>query len=706
MKKLSKLTLMVILIVFTINCEKDENLPPTCSIISPQNGAIIDFGNKITISVSASDIDGQIKEVTCYIGQKLIGSKQNHPYNFEVPEGSLPGVYSIKAIAIDSDGLSAETKSHSITISAINPVVVTLETISVGSNKIEIKGRVDDDGGASISSRGFCWNTSGNPSINNNKIDIGSGLGEFEGIIENLDPGKKYYISAFATNIKGTTYGNVKEVVTNTIIPSVNTIEVSNVEARSAIGKGEVINNGGSEVLDRGICFSLNSNPTIENDKISGGIGVGVFECTLIELTPNSKYYMKAYAENSKGVSYGDELEFTTLVGSPMVSIINISNITAYSVNAYGEIISNGGDTIVRNGFCYNKIGSPTINDTVVDSDLGGNSFNFGINNLDPGTTYFISSFAENSIGIAYSDVLEFNTNAIIPEVVTKEALSISYYSAETEGEISYDGGDEVIKKGICWNTTGNPSINDNKTDEGSGDNIFTSTFTNLLPNTKYYFRVYAQNSVGVGYGQVKSFNTLELPAPMWLRDDTGDFSGTIGLVSGSTPTVFYVRFEKPLNWEACKITSVNLGLLNTVGWAFEIVAFDNTQYSGGKPFPKGPVNVLKQVEYIYTSSSGNWQVFNVSKTINTQYFYIGMKTNSVLGPKMAFNLFTPASDNNTSGIYQGDDAIAIINDANFFVRVFIEYTQGSSSKSSWIDADIEFNRKSIFTPIDELFNE
>jgi len=72
--------------------------------------------------------------------------------------------------------------------------------------------------------------------------------------------------------------------------------------------------------LDIGICFSLNSNPTIENDKISGGIGVGVFECNLIELASNSKYYMKAYTENSKGVFYRDEQEFTTLVGSPVSS--------------------------------------------------------------------------------------------------------------------------------------------------------------------------------------------------------------------------------------------------------------------------------------------------------------------------------------------------------------------------------------------------
>jgi len=98
------------------------------------------------------------------------------------------------------------------------------------------------------------------------------------------------------------------------------------------------------------------------------------------------------------------------------------------------------------------------------------------------------------------------------PTVNTFSVTNIASDSAESGGNVIDNGSASVTSKGVVWSTAENPTVEDNngKTDEGKGTGEFTSTVTNLTPNTIYYVRAYSTNSAGTGYGKQKKFTTLK----------------------------------------------------------------------------------------------------------------------------------------------------------------------------------------------------
>ena len=95
-----------------------------------------------------------------------------------------------------------------------------------------------------------------------------------------------------------------------------------------------------------------------------------------------------------------------------------------------------------------------------------------------------------------------------MPIVVTQEVSDITTNTAKVSYNVVEDGGAEVTSHGICWGTSQEPTIEGNKTNEGSGVGTFTSELQDLSPKTTYYVRAYAINSEGVSYGEEKSFAT------------------------------------------------------------------------------------------------------------------------------------------------------------------------------------------------------
>ena len=85
------------------------------------------------------------------------------------------------------------------------------------------------------------------------------------------------------------------------------------------------------------------------------------------------------------------------------------------------------------------------------------------------------------------------------PTVSTTDVTEITATTAVSGGTILDDGGDAAITNGVCWNTSAEPTVNNNKTvDAGSAS--YVSNITGLLPNTTYYLRAYATNSGGTSY--------------------------------------------------------------------------------------------------------------------------------------------------------------------------------------------------------------
>lgn len=102
------------------------------------------------------------------------------------------------------------------------------------------------------------------------------------------------------------------------------------------------------------------------------------------------------------------------------------------------------------------------------------------------------------------------NSNETLPTLTTAVITSIETTTAISGGIISSDGASNVTSRGICWSTNTNPTTADSKTSDGTGTGNFVSNLTGLLPNTTYYVRAYATNSVGTAYGNQVSFSTFE----------------------------------------------------------------------------------------------------------------------------------------------------------------------------------------------------
>ncbi len=124
--------------------------------------------------------------------------------------------------------------------------------------------------------------------------------------------------------------------------PQISTKPIINIESNFASSGGTIISDGNSPILQKGVCWSKNPNPTISgnlaNDFSVDGSGTGSFVSELDDLEPNTTYYVRAYATNAVGTAYGSELSFTTLDGgAPM----NIYTGTVYLHNQ-GDVISFG----------------------------------------------------------------------------------------------------------------------------------------------------------------------------------------------------------------------------------------------------------------------------------------------------------------------------------------------------------------------------
>jgi len=191
--------------------------------------------------------------------------------------------------------------------------VPILTTTEVTNNNSSSGGNITNEGSSPITSRGIYWGKNSTPTIYDSITLSGSGTGIFTSAIRNLSPGTNYYVRAFATNSAGTGYGEALSFATAATYPVVTTNAVSNILATNATCGGIVTSDGGSTITARGICWSTSINPIVSlPTKTIDGIVIGVYTSNLTGLQHATTYYVRAYATNSVGTSYGNQITFVT----------------------------------------------------------------------------------------------------------------------------------------------------------------------------------------------------------------------------------------------------------------------------------------------------------------------------------------------------------------------------------------------------------
>jgi len=361
--------------------------------------------------------------------------------------------------------------------------------------------------------------------------------------------------------------------------PVLTTADVTEISFSTAASGGDVTDDGGSPIITRGICWSINPNPTISDSIATEAGGSGPFTCSITNLTPNTMYYVRAFATNIDCVGYGNEITFTTSQTTlPVLTTAAISSIESTNAVSGGNITSDGGLSVTVRGVCWGTSQDPTIADSVSQDGEGTGIFTSLITGLTQGTAYYVRAYATNTLGTSYGATESFKTLAP-PTITTASITGLAQTSAISGGNVSDSGGVSITARGVCWSTSSNPTIAlSTRTSDAPGTGVFTSSITGLILNTTYYVRAYATNSIGTSYGREISFNTL--------KDD--------------------------------QIADIDVNVYNTITIGTQVWLKENlktTKYADGNQIPNVPDNGQWQ-----NLNSGAWRYYNDDSQYNTPY--------------------------------------------------------------------------------------
>ena len=187
---------------------------------------------------------------------------------------------------------------------------------------------------------------------------------------------------------------------------------------------------GAGAVTARGVCWSTGQNPTITDNKTTDGTGSGAFSSSITRVNAETTYYVRAYATNSIGTSYGTQVSFSTKL--PVISTTVLSSITATNANSGGNLTDIGGAAVTDRGVCWSTSSNPTISDNKTTNGTGSGIFTSYISGLTFGTTYFLRAYATNSIGTAYGSEISFRTNSNPISIGSDYAGGIIFYIDNT----------------------------------------------------------------------------------------------------------------------------------------------------------------------------------------------------------------------------------------------------------------------------------
>ncbi len=212
-------------------------------------------------------------------------------------------------------------------------------------------------------------------------------------------------------------------------LPVVQTLQATNQSDNTVVLNGKVIDENNSAVKERGFCWSVNPNPSLNDSVVNSNFGPGDFSAQLLGLSYSKKYYYKAFATNTHGTSFGEEFSFTTPIRDPIIDV----NIASFDFNSSIATINYrvipGRNSLVSHGVCYGLMPSPTLLDNLIEVGNNSGTFNCELTNLELQKEYFVRIFVQDTDKITYSDDISISTMIDGPTLNLKEGPA--YTSAD-----------------------------------------------------------------------------------------------------------------------------------------------------------------------------------------------------------------------------------------------------------------------------------
>lgn len=283
-------------------------------------------------------------------------------------------VASCKKSSDNASNTSGSSTNSDVRVTTYTPQDITATTAKCGGDAIVTQG-------LTLTEIGVCWNTNGNPVASDYHLSTETWNESFVCTLTGLEPETKYYVRAYALRGLEYYYGECKCFTSSSgELPTVTTSEVTNIMKYSATGGGCVTSDGGVPVIEQGICWSVRPNPTIQDTHNCCYDGLGSFSVNMTGLEQNTLYYVRAYATNYYGVSYGSQISFTTLnpppvgtynghdyidLGLPSGTLWATCNIGAITPEDYGDYYA-WGETESKTAYTWDNYKYCFIDNNVV----------------------------------------------------------------------------------------------------------------------------------------------------------------------------------------------------------------------------------------------------------------------------------------------------------------------------------------------------
>lgn len=477
-------------------------------------------------------------------------------YSTKVSGLSLDREYHLRAYVINKAGICYSSNELIFCIRT-SPAEVEIYDVSdknTTDGSVVFNGGITYEGSPVYTERGFVYALSNNPTINDNKIIIdGKGIGSYSTKVSGLELDRTYYLRSYAINASGTSYSkNEISFCISTRLAEVSLGEVTNTKTTdgSAIFNATITDVGDPAYYERGFVFGENSNPTVNDKKITstGESESGDYCATITGLTLDKAYYVKAYVINKKGIAYSSQQKmFTISTTAPSVKISDITDLDLNNGSATiaSNVISAGDPAYTERGIVYGVNNSPTDNGNVVlpVSGSGTGAYTAYINSLELNKTYYVWAYVISQGKTYYSDVKTFILEPIVP-VLTVSAASGKNFTTKSitlNGGITNAGTPSYSERGFVYGFNTYPTIDENKVVvPGNGTGDFSRVVANLIVNQKYYVRTYAIQDGKVFYSSTQkefniyptapSCNTISV-TELSYSNKSARFTGTISSV-------------------------------------------------------------------------------------------------------------------------------------------------------------------------------
>ena len=298
--------------------------------------------------------------------------------------------------------------------------------VEIGETEATATARIDSDGGREVLERGFVWSaTSTSPSLDRGDPSqtVDGTEADFSLRLSGLEKGQRYYIRAYARNEVGLGYSSVSEFTTAlTRAPEVVNLSMLLTGDDHATAQATIADDGGATITERGFLYSTTVvSPTLDDAdvlRLPSSDAAATFTAQLTGLTYTTRYYLRAYAVNDKGVGYSSPINFVTESSTvPSTSVtVDDATVTHEGATFVGQLNSNGNADVTEVGFCWSEQSEPTLETaSSAAATLDGTSFTLSVDGLGAYAYYYVRAYARNKNGVGYSYSATFRTQRAAP---------------------------------------------------------------------------------------------------------------------------------------------------------------------------------------------------------------------------------------------------------------------------------------------------